>query len=87
MGRVLGDLTLRGFLAVLLVLISTGLVVLWMVHPPSGDANAVALLAGFVTLFLKVMADAVGYNYQSSAGSDKKDELVLKAPPPPEAKP
>jgi len=46
----------------LLVLISTGLVVLWVVYPPAGDGTATSLFAGFVTgqamLILKTAADA-----------------------------
>lgn len=62
-------------LAFFLVFVAAAMVLLWMLHPPAGDSNALALLAGFVTLFIKMAADAIGYQYSSSAGSDKKDEV------------
>jgi hypothetical protein len=91
-------LSVKGVLAFYLVTLAFILVIVWMFRPPSADANALALLAGFVTLFLKMAADASGYQYQSSAGSDKKDDNQAKvtstlaaaaAPnvPPPEAAP
>lgn len=62
-------------LAFFLVFVAAAMVLLWMLHPPAGDSNALALLAGFVTLFIKMAADAIGYQYSSSAGSDKKDDV------------
>jgi hypothetical protein len=77
-------LPLKGVLAFYLVTLAFVLVILWMVKPPSGDSNALALLAGFVTLILKMAADASGYQYQSSAGSDKKtDAQIAKEQEPP----
>lgn len=75
----LDRINLKGGLAFFLVFVSAGMVFLWMVHPPTGDGNALALLAGFVTLFIKMAADAIGYQYNSSAGSDKKDDTIQKA--------
>ena len=72
------NMTLKGALAFFLVCISAFMVVLWMLHPPSGDASQIGLLAGFVTLFIKMAADAIGYQYNSSSGSDKKDETQAK---------
>jgi hypothetical protein len=70
----LENLTLKGALAFFLVCVAAFMCILWMLHPPTGDASQIGLLAGFVTLFIKMAADAVGYQYSSSAGSDKKDE-------------
>lgn len=61
------------------------------------DAGTIALLASFVTMFIKMAADGTGYQFSSSAGSDKKDDTQAKvasslaekvsapqpAPPPP----
>ncbi len=66
---------LKGALAFFLVCVAAFMVILWMLHPPAGDSNALALLAGFVTLFIKMAADAVGYQFNSSAGSEKKDAV------------
>jgi hypothetical protein len=54
------------------------MVILWMLHPPTVDAGTAALLASFVTMFIKMSADAIGYQYNSSAGSDKKDDAQAK---------
>ncbi len=72
------NLTLKGALAFFLVCVAAFMTILWMLHPPTGDASQIGLLAGFVTLFIKMAADAVGYQYSSSAGSDKKDETQAK---------
>lgn len=82
------NLSLKGGLAFFLVIVSSAMVFLWMLHPPAGDASLIGLLAGFVTLFIKMAADACGYQYSSSAGSDKKSDLLAQAPAiPPEVKP
>ncbi len=82
-------ISLKGALAFYLATIAFILVTVWMFRPPTGDPNALAILAGFVTLIIKMAADAVGYQYQSSAGSDRKSDLLAQAPPatPPETKP
>lgn len=61
-------------LAFFLVMMAAFMVVLWMVKPPTVDAGTAALLASFVTMFIKMAADAIGYQYNSSSGSDKKDD-------------
>lgn len=71
-------MNLKGVLAFFLVCTSAGMVILWMLHPPTVDAGTAALLASFVTMFIKMSADAIGYQYNSSAGSDKKDEAQAK---------
>lgn len=38
------------------------------------DAGTIALFASFVTMFIKMASDGTGYQFSSSAGSDKKDE-------------
>lgn len=65
-------------LAFFLVVVAAAMVFVWLFYPPTGDANALALLAGFVMLFIKMAADATGYQFSSSAGSDKKDETQAK---------
>ncbi len=70
---------MKGLLAFFLVVVAAAMVFLWMMHPPSGDASQIGLLAGFVTLFIKMAADAIGYQFNSSAGSDKKDDTIQKA--------
>ena len=59
---------LSAFLVVFLLMV--------LVYSPSGklDAGTIALFAGFVTLFIKSATDAIGYQFQSSSGSDKKDD-------------
>ena len=59
---------LSAFLVVFLLMV--------LVYSPAGklDAGTIALFAGFVTLFIKSATDAIGYQFQSSSGSDKKDE-------------
>ncbi len=74
----LENLTLKGALAFFLVCVAAFMTILWMLHPPTGDASQIGLLAGFVTLFIKMAADAIGYQYNSSSGSDKKDETQAK---------
>lgn len=69
------NINIKSFLAFFLVFIAAFMVILWMVHPPAGDGNSLALLAGFVTLFIKMAADSTGYQFTSSAGSEKKDEV------------
>lgn len=69
------NINIKSFLAFFLVAMAAFMVILWMVHPPAGDGNSLALLAGFVTLFIKMAADATGYQFNSSAGSEKKDEV------------
>lgn len=92
------DLTLKGSLAFFLVCVAAFMTILWMLHPPTGDASQIGLLAGFVTLFIKMAADAIGFQFNSSAGSEKKDEVqavvsakladkVPTPPPPPSAAP
>ena len=68
-------LNLKGGLAFFLVCVAAFMTILWMLYPPTGDASQIGLLAGFVTLFIKMAADAVGYQYNSSSGSEKKDEV------------
>lgn len=65
-------------LAFFLVFVAAAMVFSWMWQPPDGDANALSLLAGFVMLFIKMAADAIGYQYNSSSGSEKKDEVSAK---------
>ncbi len=65
----------KTWLAFFLVMIAAAMVLLWMIHPPQGDGNSLALLAGFVTLFIKMAADATGFQFASSAGSERKDEV------------
>lgn len=90
----LENLTLKGALAFFLVCVAAFMVILWMLKPPVVDAGTAALLASFVTMFIKMAADAIGYQYNASAGMDKKDEAQAKitntlaaavAPPPPSA--
>ena len=47
-----------------------------LVYAPAGkiDAGTFGLLAGMIMLFIKMAADSTGYQTQSSAGSDKKDD-------------
>lgn len=71
-------MNLKGILAFFLVCTSSGMVVLWMLKPPAVDAGTAALLASFVTMYIKMAADAIGYQYNSSAGSDKKDDVQAK---------
>lgn len=80
MANWLKGVSLKGALAFYLATLAFILVVFWMIRPPPGDGNAIALLAGFVTLIVKMAADAVGYQFQSSAGSDKKSDLMAQAP-------
>ncbi len=55
------------------------------------DAGTIALFASFVTMFIKMASDGTGYQFSSSAGSDKKDDtqaqvsskLADKVPAPP----
>ena len=54
------NFTLKGSLAFFLVIVASFCWSFWMIHPPAGDSNALALLAGFVTLFIKMAADAIG---------------------------
>ena len=66
-------------LAFFMAVLSAFLVVFLMmvlVYSPAGklDAGTIALFAGFVTLFIKSATDAIGYQFQSSSGSDKKDD-------------
>lgn len=75
---IIRSISIKGGLAVLLTMLAFIMVMVWMFRPPNGDANSVAILAGFVTLFLKMAADAVGYQFQSSAGSDKKTDMFDK---------
>lgn len=59
------------------------------------DAGTIALFASFVTMFIKMASDGTGYQFSSSAGSDKKDDtqaqvsskLADKVPTPPPAPP
>lgn len=90
-------------LAFFLVSIAALMVFVWMFCvfglKATVDAGMAALLASFVTSFIKMASDASGYQYSSSAGSDKKDETTAKAtekmvekiapasPPPPAAPP
>lgn len=74
----IGPNNMKIVLAFFLVVVAAAMVFLWLLYPPTGDANTLALLAGFVMLFIKMAADASGYQYSSSAGSDKKDETQAK---------
>lgn len=74
----LENLSLKGALAFFLVCVAAFMVILWMLKPPVVDAGTAALLASFVTMFIKMAADAIGYQYSSSAGSDKKDDAQAK---------
>ncbi len=63
-------------LAFFLVVIATGLTV-WMGNTlvqGKADAGTAAVISGIVMIFVKMAADACGYQTQSSAGSDKKDD-------------
>lgn len=73
------NLTLKGALAFFLVCVSAFMVLVWMFKTlPTTDAGALALLASFVTMFIKIAADATGYQFTSSSGSDKKDDTNAK---------
>ena len=71
-------MTLKGGLAFFLITVSGSMVFMWMLSVfllgATVDAGMAALLASFVTMFIKMAADASGYQYTSSAGSDKKDD-------------
>jgi hypothetical protein len=70
-------MTLKGALAFVLILLSFVLVYTWMNYPPnSADGNMIALLAGFVTLFLTMTKDAVGYNFTSSASQERQQQTA-----------
>lgn len=71
--------SLKGGLAFYLVTISAIMVFTWMVMPPKVTGEGLALLAGFLMLFLKMTADAVGYQFNSSSGSERKDEIIQNA--------
>lgn len=65
-------------LAFFLVIVAASMVFAWIFWPPKSgqggiDAGTVALIASFVTMFIKMAADAIGYQYNSSSGSDRKD--------------
>jgi hypothetical protein len=73
-------LNLKGALAFFLVGVAALMVLIWMLRPPRTgadgvDAGTVALIASMITLFIKMAADAVGFQFNSSAGSEKKDEV------------
>lgn len=76
-------MTLKGALAFFLITTAAIMVIVWMycvfVLGATVDAGMAALLASFVTMFIKMAADASGYQYASSAGSDKKDDNQAKA--------
>jgi len=69
----------RFVLALALPLLAVGIIVLWMFHPP--DQQNGQLLAGFVGILIAMAKDCVGYFFQSSAGWDKKDAMLLAAAP------
>lgn len=77
MTNLLEKMTLKGALAFVLVFLSFILVFTWMKAPPNtADGNMIALLAGFVTLFLTMTKDAVGYNFTSSASQERQQQTT-----------
>lgn len=74
----------KGGLTFFLVIVAAVMVFTWMYFvfaieaPGATDPGTVALLASFVTMFIKMAADAVGFHFGSSAGSEKKDETQAK---------
>ena len=77
MVNLLEKMTLKGALAFVLIVMSFVLVLTWMKAPPNtNDGNMIALLAGFVTLFLTMTKDAVGYNFTSSASQERQQQTV-----------
>lgn len=88
-------MNLKGALAFFLVVVAAGLVVFLvntLVNSAGKlDAGTIALFASFVTMFIKMAADGTGYQFSSSSGSEKKDEvqasvsakLADKVPTPP----
>lgn len=77
MMNLLEKMNLKGALAFVLIVMSFVLVLTWMKAPPNtADGNMIALLAGFVTLFLTMTKDAVGYNFTSSASQERQQQTV-----------
>lgn len=78
----LANMPFKGMLAIFLVAIAATMVFVWMICvfilKSTVDAGMAALLASFVTMFIKMAADASGFQYTSSAGSEKKDEVQAK---------
>lgn len=62
-------------LAFFLVFMAAVLLVFMAVMFKYLDAGSAALIASLVTLFVKMADNAVGYQYNSSSGSDKKDDI------------
>jgi hypothetical protein len=85
-------IVLAFFLTVIAAALVVGLLLILVYGPPGKlDAGTIALVASMVMLFIKMAADANGYQFNSSSGSDKKDDtqatvskaLADKVPTPP----
>lgn len=90
------NMNVKTVLAFFLVIIAA-LLVVYLINTLTGaakgtlDAGTIALFASFVTMFIKMASDATGFQFNSSAGSEKKDEvqasvsakLADKVPAPP----
>lgn len=76
----LTNMNVKTALAFFLVLIAALMVFTWMLRPPKVgqdglDAGTIAMISGMIMLFIKMAADAIGFQFNSSAGSEQKDKV------------
>lgn len=86
-----GPATLQGMIAFLVTVSFVAIILVWMFHPPKGDAGSIAVLNTLVGALAAAFGMVVSYFYGSSSGSKDKDDTIksmagvptLPAPIPP----
>lgn len=63
-------------LAFLIILSFVGIVLIWLFHPPFGDAGAMAVLNTLLGTLGGAFIAIVGFYFGSSQGSKDKDETI-----------
>lgn len=66
--------SVQGVLALGIAIAFVGLVALWMLHPPSGDKDVLALLNALIMVVGSAFLSIVNFFFGSSTGSKEKDD-------------
>lgn len=81
------DLNIRAMIAVMVIVSFVGLVTLWMIRPPSGEASQLTMLNALIMVLGTALLTVINYLFGSSKGSSDKDETIAKAVSVPPATP
>jgi hypothetical protein len=73
---VLSVLDTQPIIAIIVIVAFIALVLIWMLHTPSGDASQLALLNALIMVVGTAFMTIVNYYFSSSKGSANKDDTI-----------